>query len=199
MNKIFIILWIVFAGTACTQENFIDTGKASGVFDGNLLEYMRSHPLDWDSTVVVIEWAGLTTLFEGNDTQYPEITFFGPTKLSILRYMLNNKIERIKDVEPEVWKNMLLRYVIAGKHMKDSFAIGDVEGGGDEFTTLAGNRIRVYRKLNPYKDTPDVGAVTLHVQSVDTGYSIVQIASADIEPDNGAVHSLVYGFTFGKF
>lgn len=113
--------------------------------------------------------------------------------------MLNNGIERIKDVEPEVWKEMMLRYVIPGKHMKDSFAVGDIDDGGDEFTAIAGNRIRVYRKLNPYKDTPDVGAATLHIQSIDTGYSIVMIASADIEPDNGAVHSLVYGFTFGKF
>ena len=94
---------------------------------------------------------------------------------------------------------MMLRYVIPGKHMKDSFAVGDIDDGGDEFTAIAGNRIRVYRKLNPYKDTPDVGAATLHIQSIDTGYSIVMIASADIEPDNGAVHSLVYGFTFGKF
>lgn len=199
MNKVFIILLMVFAGTACTQENFIDTGKASGVFDGNMIEYMKSDPLNWDSTLVVIEWAGLTPLFEGKDAQYPEITFFGPTNLSILRYMLNNKIERVKDVEPEVWKDMLLRYVIAGKHMKDSFSIGDVDKGGDTFTALAGNRIRVYRKLNAYKETPDVGPVSLHIQSSDTGYSIVQVASADIEPDNGAVHSLVYSFTFGKF
>ena len=135
MNKIFIILLMVFIGSACTKENFIDTGKASGIFDGNIL--------------VVIEWAGLTSLFEGKDAQYPEITFFGPTRLSILRYMLNNGIERIKDVEPQVWKEMMLRYVISGKHMKDSFAVGDVDGGGDEFTAIAGNRIRVYRKLNP--------------------------------------------------
>ena len=113
--------------------------------------------------------------------------------------MLNNGIERIKDVEPQVWKEMMLRYVIPGKHMKDSFAVGDIDDGGDEFTAIAGNRIRVYRKLNPYKETPDVGAATLHIQSIDTEYSIVMIASADIEPDNGAVHSLVYGFTFGKF
>ncbi|MFR7877511.1 MAG: hypothetical protein ACLU4J_14560 [Butyricimonas paravirosa] len=110
MNKIFIILLMVFIGSACTKENFIDTGKASGIFDGNILEYMKNDPYNWDSTVVVIEWAGLTSLFEGKDAQYPEITFFGPTRLSILRYMLNNGIERIKDVEPEVWKEMMLRY-----------------------------------------------------------------------------------------
>ena len=118
MNKIFIILLMVFIGSACTKENFIDTGKASGIFDGNILEYMKNDPYNWDSTVVVIEWAGLTSLFEGKDAQYPEITFFGPTRLSILRYMLNNGIERIKDVEPQVWKEMMLRYVISGKHMK---------------------------------------------------------------------------------
>ena len=94
MNKIFIILLMVFIGSACTKENFIDTGKASGIFDGNILEYMKNDPYNWDSTVVVIEWAGLTSLFEGKDAQYPEITFFGPTRLSILRYMLNNEIGR---------------------------------------------------------------------------------------------------------
>ena len=128
-NKIFIILLMVFIGSACTKENFIDTGKASGIFDGNILEYMKNDPYNWDSTVVVIEWAGLTSLFEGKDAQYPEITFFGPTRLSILRYMLNNGIERIKDVEPQVWKEMMLRYVISGKHMKDSFAVAMLMAG----------------------------------------------------------------------
>ncbi len=199
MDKIFIIIVTISLSVACTKENFIDTGKASGIHDGSIMDYMRSDSRNWDSTVVAIEWAGLTALFDGKDQQYPEITFFGPTKLSIIRYMLDNKIEQIKDVEPEVWKKMILRYVIAGKHMKVRFGVGDAKTGGDVFTALAGNSVRVYRELHPYHNTPDAGAVTLHIQSSDTGYSVVQIASADIEPNNGAVHSLVYSFTFGKF
>ena len=44
MNKIFIILLMVFIGSACTKENFIDTGTASGMFDGNILEYRKNDP-----------------------------------------------------------------------------------------------------------------------------------------------------------
>ena len=34
MNKIFIILLMVFIGSACTKENFIDTGKAPEFLTG---------------------------------------------------------------------------------------------------------------------------------------------------------------------
>lgn len=198
MNRIWIFLALVFGCVACTDENFIDTGNASGVYDGSVMQYLRHHPQNWDSTVVVIEWAGLTQLFEGKDPEYPEITFFGPTNLSIIRYMLDNDIERIKDVEPEVWKNMMLRYVIVGKHKREEVSKGDSKTGGDSFVTLGGNQLRIYRVLAPYKETPEAGPAELWVHSFETGYSVVQVASADIEPNNGIVHSLMYAFTFGK-
>ena len=198
MNRIWIFLSIVFSCMACTKENFIDTGNASGIFDGSIMEYMRQHPQDWDSTVVVIEWAGLAQLFEGKDPQYPEITFWGPTNLSIIRYMLDNGIKQVKDVEPEVWKSMMLRYVIPGKYKREDFATGDSKTGCDTFTALGGNHLRVYRVLTSYKDIPEAGPAELWVHSSDTGYSVAQVASADIEPDNGIVHSLMYAFTFGK-
>lgn len=196
MNKVWIILGIIFMSAACTKENFIDTGKASGVYDGSVMEYLRSHTQDWDSTVAVIEWAGLTDLFEGNDSEYPEITFFGPTNLSVMRYMYNKNIERVKDVEPEVWREMLLKHVIKGKFMKSDFSKGDRTEGGDVFATLGVNQLRVYYQTSPYGEVPDAGPVSLYIDPVG-GYSVTQIASADIEPKNGAVHSLVYSFTFG--
>ena len=61
MNKIFIILLMVFIGSACTKGNFMNTGKLPVTFDGNILEYMKNDPYNWDQSMVVIEWAGLTS------------------------------------------------------------------------------------------------------------------------------------------
>lgn len=182
--------------SSCTEKNFIDTGKASGIFNGSMMEYLRAHQQDWDITVEVIDYAGLTDLFDGKDPKYKEITFFGPTKLSILRYMLENKIEKVSDRSKEEWRQMMLKYVIEGKHMKESFTKGGVKEGGDNVSTLGDYTIRVYKQTDSYNTKPEAGAVVLYVQFANR--SPYGIASADIEPNNGAVHSLPYGYTFGK-
>lgn len=71
---------------SCTDFNFIDGGLANGVHDCTMWEYFKNQPVDWDSTMVMIEHAGMKSYFDGSG-KYKEITFFGITDLSIIRFL----------------------------------------------------------------------------------------------------------------
>ena len=90
-----ILIGLVLAVTACdTKQDVYNTGVASPYFDGNVMEYLRSHGEDWDLTVQMIERAGLTDLFEGRVDTMPDITFFGPTSYSVFRYMMDSQTKK---------------------------------------------------------------------------------------------------------
>ena len=188
----------------CDKDNYIDTGLANGVFDGTVWEYMHSNH-EWDSAIVVIERAGLTGIFDGTDTEYKGgITFFGFTNFTVWQFLAytvdddDNRLYRcINDIPVELCRQMVLDYVVKDKRMKESFDY-EVRGtmeGGTEVTTLSGKKLRVYRtKTNdPYTGEPDKGPEDLFIHAVNSGH-IARIASADIQADNGAVHSLTYEF-----
>lgn len=96
------VLLIPFV-SSCIKDNFWYSGVSNGRHDCSLLEYMESDSYNWDSTVLMVRHAGeeLIQIFEGNDPDLQEITFFGPTNHSIRRYMLENGIEKISDMDPE--------------------------------------------------------------------------------------------------
>lgn len=197
LSGVFILLF-----GACTKDNFIKTGLSNGRFDGNMMEYMKApgHSYDWDSTVLLIERAGLVDLFEGRE--HKEITFFGPTNHSIRRWMVNKRHSRIQDLDPELCRTILLRHVVVGKYTRDDFPRGmasvditnPIGEGGEVYTTIGGNRIWAYTFREAWNKVPDTGAVALYITSVDKKKKI-NIASTNIEPDNGVVHSLHYDFT----
>lgn len=202
MKKIYWIIGIVFCvlGTSCTKNEFQKTGISNGRFDGTMLEYMKAHSYDWDSTVIMIEHAGLEDLFNGNE----KITFFGPTNFSILRYMLENDIERVRDMDADFCRNTLLRHVLKGKMMRTDFkhgvksSKGELIGeGGDTYTLMGGNEIWAYTFKDEYNGVKEMGPLLLYISSIDT-HKRIEIASGDIEPDNGVVHSLAYNFTLGE-
>jgi putative lipoprotein len=193
-------IMILFIGTSCTKNEFIKTGVSNGRFDGMMLEYMKAHSYDWDSTVLMIEHAGLESLFDGTE----KITFFGPTNFSILRYMLDNGIERVVDMDVDFCRSTLLRHVMKGKMMRVDFKHGVaatganlIGEGGDTYTMMGGNVIWAYTFKEPYNSVAGMGPLLLHITSID-GFKRIGIASGDIEPDNGVVHSLTYDFTLGE-
>lgn len=201
-----IIYWIVgmvllVMVASCTKDDFHKTGISNGRFDGSMLEYMKAHHYDWDSTVLMVEQAGLESLFDGDE----QITFFGPTNLSILRYMLRNDIKRVKDMTPEFCRETLLRHVMKGKMMRTEFPYGtgsdkagEVVGtDGGFYTMMGGNRIWAYTRKGEYNGVKEAGALLLHISSIAKNKKI-EIASGDIEPDNGVVHSLSYQFTLDE-
>ena len=211
MRKIlFIIAFGTSVLTSCTKNNFIKSGISIGRFDGSLLEYMEhpGHSYDWDSTALMVRQAGeeMVRLFEGQDPNHPEITFFGPTNHSIRRYMLEKKIERVSDMDPDWCKETLLRHICDGKIYRDNVPEGkggnsvSIVEGGQKYTTLAGNVLWLYTTRGSYGNVEETGAVKLNMYGMKlngTG-KMINIASTNIEPDNCVVHSLTYDYTIGK-
>lgn len=198
--KMQLLLLVVLCMAGCTKNGFIKTGLSDGKFPGTMLEYMEAHPYNWDSTLIMVRVAGLENLFDGGE----KITFFGPTNHSIRRYMLENGIERVEDMGADFCRETLLRHVLKGKVMRDEFLRGGprqgselIGTGGETYTMMGGNRIWAYTFRGEYNGVSDMGAVTLYVTSLD-GEIDIPIASTNIEPDNGVVHSLGYDFTLGE-
>lgn len=201
------IALLVCLAVGCSKSQFIKTGTSNGRFDGSMLEYMEAHSYDWDSTVLMVYRAGdeMIQLFEGQNPDYPEITFFGPTNHSIRRYMLRNNIARVEDMTPEFCEDILKRHVIAGKMWRDSIPRGIasqtnalIGTGGQTYTTLAGTDIWVFSYALEWQGVEGAGAVVLYVTSLDKQIKNIDVASTNIEPDNGLVHSLSYDFTLGE-
>lgn len=65
--------------------------------------------------------------------------------------------------------------------------------GGTEVETMAGIKLRVYRIKSDFGTAADAGPVSMAFEALPSGH-IVNIASADIEPDHGVIHSLVNAF-----
>ena len=203
MKKILLFIGVCFVAISCTKENFIDTGLANGDHDCSMLEYMRGDHYNWDSTVVMIEHAGLTDLFEGKDPDYPKFTFFGVTSMSILRYMLDNEIDCIADMDPETCKQMLLEYVYDEVILAEEVPEGTkslvwppITGeGGVEITPVGGKTCRLFAETEDYEGVDDAGGTYIYLESNRTTHTV---ASANIKFTNGIIHSLHYNHTFGK-
>ena len=215
MNQILkltnIAVCFSFIATGCIQDNFWKSGVSNGRFDGSLLEYMDApgHSYDWDSTVLMVRHAGeaMVRLFEGNDPDYPEITFFGPTNHSIRRYMLENDIERVEDMDPAWCAEVLKRHIVKGKIYRADVPAGKpatsgaaTGEGGKDYTAIAGNRIHLYSFTEQFNGVEGLGETTVYISSLDSDFGVrnfENLASIDIEPDNCVVHSLRYDFTLG--
>ena len=91
-----VMMIVVFC--SCTKYNYIDGGIANGVHDCTMWEYFHTDSYNWDSTIIMIEHAGLKSLFDGTG-EYEQITFFGLTNLSILRYMMINN-DGLEETDP---------------------------------------------------------------------------------------------------
>lgn len=199
MKYIYIALISAILFCSCQENNFVDTGKSIGVHDMSMLDYMKTDSYNWDSTVLVIERAGLESLFDGTSEEYPQITFFGPTNLSIMKYMFPKGYIKVSDIPVEDCKSLILKHVLDSRYLKEDFPVGNNnprEGGGD-YETLGGNILWLYKRLEGYGPNKHVGPTHLYLESYD--YKIAwDIASSDIQTNNGVVHSLGYDYIFGN-
>ena len=159
MNKLLssiIVVMICLGLAGCdTKQNWWDSGISSPYHDCSIMDYLRSDTANWGLTVVLIERAGLTPLFEGKDENYPEITFFAPPSFSILRHVWDeasgkdtgnqrplteeekNHPERlVQALDPDWCREMVMRHVVKGKFLKA------------DRTSLTGTRVMIFLPRN---------------------------------------------------
>lgn len=141
MKKL-IILFIVPLLYCCTVlDDPIDTGSA----ESNVHQTMWEHLVNdttWQRVTGAIEHAGIKYMFDGSDPDYQEVTFFGVTNQSIIRFLIENELKDVSDLAPEKCKMMLLSHMVSGKIMKDDceFEIKGTNEGGTVVTSLTGKK-----------------------------------------------------------
>ena len=206
MKKIIIMLVVATSLlAACTKNNYIDTGISDGRHEGkSLMEYMEEHPYDWSMMVEMVHHAGddMVRLFEGEDETHPEITFFGITNHSIRRYLLQNNLESVGDLDANWCRSILLKHIVDNKYYRKDIPAGKsgdygtVGTGGITLTTLAGTKVWVYINVQESGGIVENAAKTIMINFTESN-GLFTIASGDIEPDNCLVHALEYEFTLG--
>lgn len=199
MKYIYLIAIVNIFCFACQKQEIIDTGSALAKHDCSMLEYMKTDSYNWDTTILMIERAGLEDLFEGNDSEYPQITFLGCTNHSIRRWMFSMGYLKVSDIPQEQCNDIILRHVIAGKYMvKDVPAGVDIpRSGGQFYETLAGSTLWLYTYKDPWGGIANAGPNHLYIESDEHG-SKLNIASSDIQCETGVVHSIHYDYTIGE-
>ncbi|MFO3727594.1 hypothetical protein [Butyricimonas muris] len=209
INKFFkcsvVVVFIVMS--ACTNYQYIDTGSANGKHDCSVWEYLHSQPDDWDSTIIMIERAGMKEYFDGSKSE--QITFFGVTNLSILAYMLDyneahptRQWQTVRDIPIETCQHILKRLIIPQRLVVADIPRGFLEpvrGGyietdGKVYKALEGE-IFTYTYREDYNHIPEKGEIGLYMYLRDSGSDgSNRIVSTDIQMNNGVVHALSYSF-----
>ena len=206
IKLLFVGFCLVLGAISCTKDNFYYSGISNGRHTGKtMLEYMEAHPYDWDSTLLMIKHAGddMVKLFEGKNEEHKEITFFGVTNHSIRRYLLQNGMKRVTDLDVEWCRSVLLKHVIDGKLYRIDIPAGEpglyetIGTGGMACTTLAGTEIWVYTVVEEKDGVVENAARPIYIRFAESG-RLVPVVSGDIEPDNCLVHALDYRFTIGE-
>ena len=158
----------------------------------------------------MIEHAGLKSLFDGTG-EYKQITFFGLTSNSILRYMLENNYERVTDIPVGKCQDIIQKLVAPKRIMLNDVPRGNrIKSGGGiesafvEYDGLVFDCIRgslfLWTQRMAYNDIEDTGEIALYIASRNQdGTRNERVASTDIQTTNGVVHSLNYDFRFRNF
>lgn len=208
---------------SCTDYNYIDSGLADGKHNCSMWDYLKSDPRNWDSTVIMIEHAGLRDVFEGNSV-YGQITFFGITSKSILLYLLyhNDELDQLKaagepvddseywhkveDIPANLCRQMLMQLIVPKRLMLADIPRGnfvttsdglatDMEIGGGFYKTLGNGELFLFTFQEAYKEIAGKGETRIHMVSQSKSAAVNNpIASCNIETLNGVVHSLQYDF-----
>lgn len=204
--KIWMSVAIIGTLASCdTQQDVWNTGTSSPYHDCTIMEYLRGDAYNWELTVALIERAGLTDLFEGQVDTLPEITFWGFPSYSVKRHLLDKGLKNVQEMGVKECRELVLKHVMKGKVLKKDIAFRDKDyyiydsgqTGGTEFTTLGGCRLKAYIDKTQYSGVPESGAEVLYLYSF-SGKTMVPLASPDIQPTNGVVHSLNYNYVLGK-
>ena len=95
----FLCLLFIGSLTACTDYDFVETGRAQAYHDTSMLTYLKGDPYNYSYLVHLIERAGLNDVFEGKSEYGNQITFIAPTNHSIRRYLLKIHTPVVADGE----------------------------------------------------------------------------------------------------
>ena len=212
---------------SCTKYNYIDSGLANGVHDCSMWEYFKTDRYNWDSTMIMIDHAGLKPLFEGTG-EYKQITFFGITTNTIVRYMLdyNRKLDedklageevddseywhRVTDIPASVCVPLLKSLIVTKRLMLDDVPDGNrklIDGKSKkEYEEIDGivvptmlSELFLWVVRGDYGGVQHAGYASLNMaKRLSTAENWI-VGSTDIQTNNGVVQAMGYEFLLRDF
>ncbi|MEG0797032.1 MAG: fasciclin domain-containing protein [Odoribacter sp.] len=203
MKYIILILLTLGLLSGCEpKDNFIDTGISYGVHNCTMFEYLQMDLKNWDLTIELIRKAKMESYFEGKESGLEQITFLAPPSLSILRYLMENELKTVNELDEAQCREFLLRHIIKGRIMKEdiAFRIPEISSeikGGTMVECLGGNQLKLYLEQEEWGGVSDAGAIHLFVYSLDKK-RFVPMATPNLQTNTGIVHALNYNFTLGN-
>jgi len=203
MNGCVAILACILFLSSCQDDSYLrDGGKANPEFNGTVLDFLKSRPDLFTELVDVIEYADMEEVFEKE-----QITFFAPTDFSIdksmerLNYYWYNlqgqdSVTNIKQVKPEVWKELLSLYIVEDKYIAKDIPQLDTTAmaayPGQAYVSYGGKPMNiglVYHDANGIKYAGYRQILYAYVNDfVENDMTNAYVATSDIQPRNGAVH-----------
>ncbi len=144
--------------------------------------------------------------FQGNSAYGKDFTFFGPTNITIMRYLQDNHLNSIADIPVNDCKTFILNGVLRKHMMLDDFKQGTkstdvstpIGKGGEMFTMASGLQLWVYSFREAYNNVPGTGPVQIYLVSPTTTRTS-HVGSCNIETQTGVVHALDYNFNLNDF
>lgn len=214
---VFLMVALLF-GSACNKDDYYtDGGLANPYFEGTIMAYLDSKPIEFDTIAQIVRLAGLEETFNQD-----EFTFFCPRDRDIkdligdyrsggandVLYSLNrDTIKTLSDVDSLIWRKYLLRYMFKGKNLLADYPQVDF----DVLNIYPGQNYYAYdnsvSKIGVvYNDAVSsdgkstlkyMGYRQLHIcyipnLSYPDTWIVNKVASSDIQPTNGVVHALDY-------
>lgn len=219
---------------ACKRdEYYIDGGRANPDYQGSMLQYLKDKKVPFDTVAQIVKLAGMEDQFSKEDFTFfafdddvikrtiGDIHTFETKKnprLLSLNQMLyeagKDTVKTLDQISPQIWRKYLQRYMFKGVNaLKDYPQIdmdlksiypgalhydynNDVSNIGVVYNSANGIKYIGYRQL-VFSYIPDIS-------KPNDNWYISYIASSDIKPTNGMVHSLRYqgaylGFSIYEF
>lgn len=227
INKLLrgIVLLGMIGMCSCTKYNYIDGGLANGIHDCSMWEYFKTDRYNWDSTMIMIEHAGLKPLFEGTG-DHKQITFFGITNHTILRYMLDHNRQldddkqagaevddseywhRVTDIPASTCASLLKSLIVTKRLMLEDVPDGnrkltddrkDYEEIDGSVVSTMSSELFLWVVRGNYGGVELAGYASLNMaKRLSTAENWI-VGSTDIQTNNGVVQAMGYEFLLRNF
>lgn len=221
-KSILVTLTLVLVGSLCfhscgKDDYYTDGGRAEAQFDGTIMDYLDSKPREFDTIAQIVRLAGMEDRFANE-----EFTFFAPRDEDIkdligsytagglnrtLYELMLDTIVTLEDVNPEIWEFYLKRHMFGGANKladypqidhnilsvyggQNYYSLGDaVCNIGVVFNDAVSSDGESNLKYMGYRQLV-IGYIS--DLSRPTSFGRINIASSDIQPNNGVVHVMDY-------
>lgn len=210
--KIAILYLGVAAGLAsCAKDDYYrDGGLADPNFEGSMLEYLESKPVEFDTIAQLVKLAGLDELLQTGD-----VTFFAPSDSEVkdligyvgrgglndtLYTLRKDTIKVLADVDSLIWKKYLERHLFRGSNFLADYP--QIDHGlkqiypGENYYSLNNTVLNIGVVYHDVNDVKYAGYRQLSISYIpdvsrpNDGWFTTMISSSDIKPINGVVHTL---------